>query len=58
MHWLNELPGTRLNSQALSQLFQALDQLFQAPRLKLHDAFTWCHSAEFAGTWTIVLDKT
>jgi hypothetical protein len=51
MHWLNELPGTRLNSQALSQLFQA-------PHLKIQDALTWWHSAEFTVSRTIILDKT
>jgi hypothetical protein len=40
MHSLNELLETRLNSQALSQLFQALGQLFHAPCLKLQDALT------------------
>jgi hypothetical protein len=58
MHWLNELPGTRPNSQAPGQLFQALGQLLQATRLKLQDASTWWNSAEFPGTQPIIPDKT
>jgi hypothetical protein len=42
----------------ISQLFQALDQLFQAPIQNLQDALTWCHSTEFTGTRTILPDKT
>jgi hypothetical protein len=58
MHWLNELPGTRPNSQSLGQLFQTLGQLLQSPHLKLYDALPWWHSTEFSVTQLIVPDKT
>jgi hypothetical protein len=47
---LHELPGTRLN-------YQALGQLFQAPILILQNELTWWHSTEFTGTQPILQDK-